>query len=269
MRKKCISLCLVYECMVLKKKFGGGSLCTRGAAGIQAVVFFSTTYFGENIVFELSKDQTFTIRCTLMNPAKFLILVTHLNINISRLYVQLFVKKKTNLKKSKVTFLYGRNVSLQLFSLVFFTSKWSLKIKKNDLDIYISKFSGICIYHEIMFLLKLNFWRFERIFNEILIILSGSRSFWNLGFPRRDWKLPRRDLVRDRDENEIFKNIKNCTKTMSRSPWNQRCSLARNLARHVFWHQYGMPKYVQSYGNLATNLHAIFLWHIAWKIAAI
>jgi hypothetical protein len=50
-----------------EKKFSGGSL-----------VFFGTTYFGEINVFGLSKDQTFRIRCTLMNPAKFLILVTYL-----------------------------------------------------------------------------------------------------------------------------------------------------------------------------------------------
>jgi hypothetical protein len=33
----------------------------RGAAGIRAVVFFGTTYFGEINIFELSKDQTFRI----------------------------------------------------------------------------------------------------------------------------------------------------------------------------------------------------------------
>jgi hypothetical protein len=47
-------------------------------AGIWVVDLFSTTYFDENIIFVLSKDQTFRIRCTLMNPAQFLILVTHL-----------------------------------------------------------------------------------------------------------------------------------------------------------------------------------------------
>jgi hypothetical protein len=53
-------------------------LCTGGAAGIWAVDLFSTTYFGEMIIFVVSKDQTFRIRCTLMNPEQFLILVTHL-----------------------------------------------------------------------------------------------------------------------------------------------------------------------------------------------
>jgi hypothetical protein len=53
-------------------------LFTGGAAGILAVDLFSTTYFGEIIIFELSKDQTFRIRCTLMNPEQFLILVTYL-----------------------------------------------------------------------------------------------------------------------------------------------------------------------------------------------
>ncbi len=60
------------------KNFSGGSWCTRRAAGIWAVDVFSTTYFDEIIIFELSKDQTFRIRCTLMNPEQILILVTHL-----------------------------------------------------------------------------------------------------------------------------------------------------------------------------------------------
>ncbi len=41
---------------------------------------FSTIYFDEIIIFELSKDQTFRIRCTLMNPEQILILVTHLTL---------------------------------------------------------------------------------------------------------------------------------------------------------------------------------------------
>ncbi len=61
-----------------EKSFSGGSLCTRGAAGIWAVDLFSTTYFGEIIIFVVSKDQTFRIRCTLMNPEQFLILVPYL-----------------------------------------------------------------------------------------------------------------------------------------------------------------------------------------------
>jgi hypothetical protein len=44
-----------------EKKNSGGSLCTGGAAGIWPVVFFGTTYFGEIIIFGLSKDQTFRI----------------------------------------------------------------------------------------------------------------------------------------------------------------------------------------------------------------
>ncbi len=63
-----------------EKNFSWGSLCTGGAAVIWAVDFFSTTDFDENIIFVLSKDQTFRIRCTLMNPTQFLILVTHLTI---------------------------------------------------------------------------------------------------------------------------------------------------------------------------------------------
>jgi hypothetical protein len=42
------------------------------------VDLFSTTYFGEIIIFVVNKDQTFRIRCTLMNPEEFLILVPHL-----------------------------------------------------------------------------------------------------------------------------------------------------------------------------------------------
>jgi hypothetical protein len=33
-----------------EKKFSGGSLCTRGAAGIWAVDLFSATYFDEIII---------------------------------------------------------------------------------------------------------------------------------------------------------------------------------------------------------------------------
>jgi hypothetical protein len=44
-----------------EKNFGGGSLCTRGAAGICAMHIFSSTYFDEIIIFGLSKDQTFRI----------------------------------------------------------------------------------------------------------------------------------------------------------------------------------------------------------------
>ncbi len=62
----------------LKKKFGGGSLCTRGAAGIWAMHIFSSTYFDEISIFGLRKDQTFRIRYTLMNPEQFLILVPYL-----------------------------------------------------------------------------------------------------------------------------------------------------------------------------------------------
>ncbi len=51
---------------------------TEGAAGFRAVVFFSYTYFGEIIIFELSKDPTFRNPSTLENPQQFLILVTHL-----------------------------------------------------------------------------------------------------------------------------------------------------------------------------------------------
>ncbi len=61
-----------------EKNFSGGSLCTKCAAGIWAVDLFSTTYFGEIIIFVVSKDHTFRIRCTLMNPEQFLILVTYL-----------------------------------------------------------------------------------------------------------------------------------------------------------------------------------------------
>jgi hypothetical protein len=39
---------------------------------------FSTTYFDEIIIFELSKDQTFRIWSTFMNPEQFLILVLYL-----------------------------------------------------------------------------------------------------------------------------------------------------------------------------------------------
>jgi hypothetical protein len=62
-----------------EKNFSGRSLCTGGVSVIWAMDLFSVTYFGENIIFGLSKDQTFRIRCTLMNLEQFFILVTHLN----------------------------------------------------------------------------------------------------------------------------------------------------------------------------------------------
>ncbi len=64
-----------------EKKIGGGSLCTRGAAGICAMHIFSSTYFDKISIFGLSKDQTFRIWSTFMNPEQFLILVPYLLIN--------------------------------------------------------------------------------------------------------------------------------------------------------------------------------------------
>ncbi len=62
-----------------KKKFLVEGRCVRDVLReFEPWIFFSTTYFGEIIIFELSKDQTFRIRCTLMNPEQILILVTHL-----------------------------------------------------------------------------------------------------------------------------------------------------------------------------------------------
>jgi hypothetical protein len=49
-----------------------------GATGIWPVELFSNTYFGEIIIFELSKDQAFRIWSAFENPDQFLILVTHL-----------------------------------------------------------------------------------------------------------------------------------------------------------------------------------------------
>ncbi len=53
-------------------------MCTSGAAGFLAMHIFSSTYFDEIIIFELSKDQTFRIWSTFMNPEQFLILVLYL-----------------------------------------------------------------------------------------------------------------------------------------------------------------------------------------------
>ncbi len=61
-----------------EKIFGGGSLCTGGAAGIWAMHIFSSSYFGEISIFGFSKDQTFRIWSTFMNPEQFLILVPYL-----------------------------------------------------------------------------------------------------------------------------------------------------------------------------------------------
>ncbi len=53
-------------------------MCTGGVAGIRAMVFFSSTYFGEISIFGLSKDPATRNWSTLMNPEQFLILVTYL-----------------------------------------------------------------------------------------------------------------------------------------------------------------------------------------------
>ncbi len=62
----------------IEKIFGGGSLCTRGAAGIRAMHIFSSTYFHEISIFGLSKDPATRNWSTLMNPEQFLILVPYL-----------------------------------------------------------------------------------------------------------------------------------------------------------------------------------------------
>jgi hypothetical protein len=56
-----------------EKIFGGGSLCTGGAAGIWAMHIFSSTYFGEISIFGLSKDPATRNWSTFMNPEQFLI----------------------------------------------------------------------------------------------------------------------------------------------------------------------------------------------------
>ncbi len=86
-------------------------MCTGRAAGIWAVDLFSTTYFDEIIIFELSKDQTFRIRCTLMNPEQILILVTHLltRANIQAIHLMLLnlaeIVKSCN-RHFRIKFLY-------------------------------------------------------------------------------------------------------------------------------------------------------------------
>ncbi len=62
---------------------------------------FSTTYFGEIIIFVISKDQTFRIRCTLMNPEQFLILVPYLV--IAKIYDFPVIKFKTIQKGRPIT----------------------------------------------------------------------------------------------------------------------------------------------------------------------
>jgi hypothetical protein len=59
---------------------GGTSLDfpMRNNETYQFFSIFSSTNFDENIIFVLSKGQTFRIRSTFGNPAQFLILVTYL-----------------------------------------------------------------------------------------------------------------------------------------------------------------------------------------------
>jgi hypothetical protein len=61
-----------------KKKLEEGRCVREVSREFEPWIFLVTTYFGEIIIFVVSKDQTFRIRCTLVNPEQFLILVTHL-----------------------------------------------------------------------------------------------------------------------------------------------------------------------------------------------
>ncbi len=61
-----------------KKKLVEGRCVREGAAGIWAMHIFSSTYFDEISIIGLSKDQTFRIWSTFMNPEQFLILVPYL-----------------------------------------------------------------------------------------------------------------------------------------------------------------------------------------------
>ncbi len=89
---------------LFEKNFCGGLWFRGGAAGVLAMDLFSSTYFDENIIFVLSKDQSFRIRCTLMNPAQFLILVTHLikgtfTVCLKKTHHFYFLKYLTNEKR--------------------------------------------------------------------------------------------------------------------------------------------------------------------------
>jgi hypothetical protein len=61
-----------------ENNFSGALVYMGGAAGNWTMHFISSAYFDKIIIFGLSKDQTFRIRSTFMNPGQFLILVTHL-----------------------------------------------------------------------------------------------------------------------------------------------------------------------------------------------
>ncbi len=60
-----------------KKKLVEGRCVREVPRGFRAMHIFSSTYFDEISIFGLSKDQTFRIWSTFMNPEQFLILVPY------------------------------------------------------------------------------------------------------------------------------------------------------------------------------------------------
>ncbi len=104
----------------LWKNFSGGSLYTGGAEGIRAFMhFFSSAYFNENIIFGLSKDQTFGIWSTFMYPALFLNLVTHLV--IEKVFLCYNCKKNrnnnSNFCRVSSTFFYICEIAFKRFCI--------------------------------------------------------------------------------------------------------------------------------------------------------
>ncbi len=87
-------------------------MCTSGAAGFRAMHIFSSTYFDEIIIFELSKDQTFRIWSTFMNPEQFLILVLYLLISHKKINPRLgSCKIDFDIKKKILYFSRGMEMS--------------------------------------------------------------------------------------------------------------------------------------------------------------
>jgi hypothetical protein len=119
-----------------EKNFGGGSLCTGGAAGIWAMHIFSSTYFGEISIFGLSKDQTFRIWSTFMNPEQFLLLVPYLLIfsviyDIFSLYSR-GVQLKLIFRPSSVKN-WGKMVKISTIQNRVWIAVWTLLPYSNDL----------------------------------------------------------------------------------------------------------------------------------------
>ncbi len=130
---------------MLWKMFGEGSLCTWGNTKVWAVHFLGFNDFDEIYFFVLSKDQTFRNSCAFINPAQFMILVTHLINMIEECPFPTYyltqgwpkLRQKTRIQNQKV------------YDIMVFVIKWSQIKPANWFGLATPDPSNrfVCIYH--------------------------------------------------------------------------------------------------------------------------